>query len=225
MKYRRPLLLTLILLIFISISSCGQNGEIFGGIDSNISLAAQDPTATFTVEVIEISTSTSPPTSPPSPTIPPTEIILPSDTPAEAIIDTPKTSPSPIPPSCTNIAELDRHLSINEGSVLQPNTMYAKVWRVKNNGTCIWNTNYALTYTGENQSLQQADIPLANEVNPGETIELKVNFTTPEVGDTYVENFLLKSDTGMVFGVGSSADQPIALNYVIPPQSDLPPSC
>lgn len=218
----------IVLFIFLSVTSaCAQFDTIMSSVDPLYGVAAEEPVPTPTQLEIDTPTSAPPPTELPSPTLPPTETILPSPSPSptEVIPPTPEPSPTITQPSCTNIAELDRHLSINDGSVLRPNTLYAKVWRIKNIGTCVWNTSYALTFSDGYESLDQADIPLSNEVQPGETIELKVNFTTPDKGNTYIGNWMLKSDTGLIFGIGSFADQPITLNYVIPAQSNIPQSC
>jgi hypothetical protein len=225
MKNRYIALLIVLLIFIIVTSACAQFDSIMSSVDPMYGVAAEEPIPSPTQILIDTATLAPPPTQIPSPTSPPTETVVPSPSPTDELSPTPEPTATITQPSCTNIAELDRHLNINEGSVLQPNTLYAKVWRIKNIGTCSWNTNYALTYSDGDESLNQADIPLSNEVQPGETIELRVNFTTPEKGNTYIGNWMLKSDTGLIFGVGSFADQPIVLNYVIPPQSNLPPSC
>jgi len=225
MKNNNLALIIVLLTFLIVTSACAQFDSIMSSVDPMYGVAAEESVASTTQLVIDTATLAPPPTQLPSPTSPPTETLPPSPSPTEELAPTQEPSPTIAQPSCTNIAELDRHLNINEGSVLQPNTLYAKVWRIKNVGTCSWNTNYALTFSNGDESLNQADIPLSNEVQPGETIEIRVNFTTPEKGNTYIGNWMLKSDTGFIFGVGSFADQPIVLNYVIPPQSNLPPSC
>ena len=155
----------------------------------------------------------------PSPTPPPTEEVVPSTTP------TIQDSATPSQPICTNIAEFEKHLSLSDGSILKSNNLYAKVWLVKNIGTCTWTTEYKLVFINGDENLNQTDISLPQEVSPGDTVELKINFATPEEGATYIANWMLASETGMVFGVGPFADQPLVLNFVIKPKSGLPSSC
>jgi len=155
----------------------------------------------------------------PSPTPSPTEEVVPSTTP------TIQDSATPSQPICTNIAEFEKHLSLSDGSILKSNNLYAKVWLVKNIGTCTWTTDYKLVFINGDENLNQTDISLPQEVSPGDTVELKINFATPEEGATYIANWMLASETGMVFGVGPFADQPLVLNFVIKPKSGLPSSC
>lgn len=210
------ILILLVLTIGI-ISACSQSPSA-----SDIQSTSGDPSK----DISAIITSTSVPYTPsatvtqiPSSTPLPTEEVLPSASP------TIQDSATPAQPICTNIAEFEKHLSISDGSVLESNNLYAKVWRVKNIGTCSWTTDYKLVFIDGDPNLNQTDIPLPKEVPPGETVELKINFATPEEGNTYIGNWMLASEFGIIFGVGPLADQPLVLNFVIKPKSDLPPNC
>jgi hypothetical protein len=210
-------ILILLVITLGIITACSQSSSA-----SDIQITSEDPSNVASA----IITITSVPDTPsatatqiPSPTPSPTEDVLPSATP------TIQDSATPTQPSCINVAEFEKHLSISEGSILKSNNMYAKVWRVKNIGTCTWTTDYKLVFINGDENLNQTDIPLPEEVPPGETVELKVNFATPEEGNTYIANWMLASETGMIFGVGPLADQALVLNFVIKPKSGLPSSC
>jgi len=206
------LVITLGIITACSQSSSVSDNQISSGNPSNVA----SPIITIT-SIPDTPSATA--TQIPSPTPSPTEEVLPSATP------TIQDSATPSQPSCTNIAEFEKHLSISDGSVLTSNNLYAKVWRVKNIGTCTWTTDYKLVFINGDQNLNQTDIPLPKEVPPGETVELKVNFATPEEGNTYIANWMLASETGLIFGLGPLADQPLVLNFVIKPKSGLPPNC
>ncbi|MFC2053191.1 NBR1-Ig-like domain-containing protein [Chloroflexota bacterium] len=210
-------ILILLVITLGIITACSQSSSV-----SDIQISSGDPSN----DASPIITITSVPDTPsatatqiPSPTPSPTEEVLPSATP------TLQDSATPTQPSCTNIAEFEKHLSISDGSVLTSNNLYAKVWRVKNIGTCTWSTDYKLVFINGDQNLNQADVPLPKEVPPGENVELKINFATPEEGNTYIANWMLANETGMVFGVGPLADQPLVLNFIIKSKSGLPPNC
>jgi len=210
-------ILILLVITLGIITACSQSS-----IASDIQIPSGDPSNVASA----IITITSVPDTPsatatqiPSPTPSPTEVLLPSATP------TIQDSATPTQPICTNIAEFEKHLSLSDGSILKSNNLYAKVWLVKNIGTCTWTTDYKLVFINGDENLNQTDISLPEEVSPGDTVELKINFATPEEGNTYIANWMLASETGIVFGVGPFADQPLVLNFVIKPKSGLPSSC
>ena len=210
-------ILILLVLTLGIITACSQSPS-----SSDIQSTSGDPSK----DISAIITSTSVPDTPsatatqiPSSTPSPTEEVLPSTTP------TIQDSATPTQPSCTNIAEFEKSLSISDGSILESNNLYPKVWSVKNIGSCTWTTDYRLVFINGDQHLNQTDIPLPKEVPPGENVELKINFATPEEGNTYIANWMLASESGMIFGVGPLADQSLVLNFVIKPKSGLPPSC
>lgn len=218
------LLITFIVLTVFT-SSCAEFNrlEILSDLISSADAEEQLPSPTQELVVIPSSTPTQP--DPPTPTVQPTDTLAPTVTFTVETQPTIEISPTPVQPTCTNIAQVDRHLSINDGALLQPNTLYAKVWRLKNIGTCVWNTNYALTFVSGDNSLAQPDLPLPNEVQPEQTVEVRINFETPGQGELIIGNWMLKSDTGVIFGTGSFADQPISMSYTLPYDSGLPPSC
>ena len=210
-------ILILLVITLGIITACSQSSSA-----SDIQIPSGDPSNVASA----INTITSVPDTPsatatqiPSATPSPTEEVLPSATP------TIQDSATPTQPICTNIAEFEKHLSLSDGSILKSNNLYAKVWLVKNIGTCTWTTDYKLVFINGDKNLNQTDISLPEEVSPGDTVELKINFATPEEGNTYIANWMLASETGIVFGVGPFADQPLVLNFVIKPKSGLPSSC
>jgi hypothetical protein len=217
-------LVILILLVIFS-SSCAEFNRLAILSDMISGASAEEIIPTPTQELVVVQTFTPTQPEPATPTTQPTDTSAPTPTFTVEIPPTLEISPTPVQSACTNVAEVDRHLSINDGALLQPNTLYAKVWRLKNIGTCVWNTNYVLTFISGDDSLAQPDAPLPNEVQPEQTVEVRVNFETPGAGDVITGNWMLKSDNGVVFGAGSFADQPITLSYTLPYDPGLPPSC
>jgi hypothetical protein len=201
------------------ITACSQSSSV-SDIQNSSGDTSTDTSAIITItSVPDTPSATATQIPSPSPTPSPTEDVLPSATP------TIQDSATLTQPICTNIAEFEKHLSLSDGSVLKSNNLYAKVWRVKNIGTCTWTTDYKLVFINGDENLNQTDIHLPKEVPPGETVELKINFATPEEGKTYISNWMLASETGMIFGVGPLADQPLVLNFIIKPKSGSPYSC
>jgi hypothetical protein len=50
--------------------------------------------------------------------------------------------------------------------------------------------------------------PFPTSVAPGQTVELTVNLTAPNAGNTYRGNWMLKNSTGGIFGIGTGAINP-----------------
>lgn len=219
MKQNFSPIIIVLLLIFISLTACQSAKAVQAETSLKITVAALEtlvnakPTDLPTATVIPTEFPTS------TPTLEPTEI-PPFTAQPELIITPTQTSPA-----CTDLAEMEKHLSISDGSILKKLTLYAKVWRLKNTGTCTWTTQYKLVFTGGNFIIEQPDAQMPLEVPPGQSVELKVNFITPSVGDTYVASWLLENASGARFGVGPTSDQPIGLNFNIPKDSGVRKSC
>jgi hypothetical protein len=155
----------------------------------------QPPTALPSKTPTETSTST--PTR-----IPPTETITPTNT----------SSPTP---ACTNKAEFVKHLTIGDNTVLKPGEYFAKLWLVKNTGTCTWTQEYSLVFVGGSSMLGPQSIPLPKIVPPGDTVELRVDLNAPVEKNTHISNWMLQDESGNRFGVGDSGEQAIELTIVI----------
>ena len=65
---------------------------------------------------------------------------------------------------------------------IDPGVAFQKVWRVKNVGTCTWNSDYYLDFfegTREGADMSGQRTYIEREVKPGETYELKLNLRAP----------------------------------------------
>jgi hypothetical protein len=87
----------------------------------------------------------------------PQPVVILSPTPLQAATSQDAT-PQPTP-SCTNRAELIKHLTIFDNAALDAGQAFAKIWRIKNTGTCVWTTDYALAFYSGEQMGGQTFIP------------------------------------------------------------------
>jgi hypothetical protein len=121
----------------------------------------------------------------------------------------PTIAPTAVPPTqaptqdTCNRASWVEDITYPDGSVLLPNKDFVKTWRVKNVGTCTWNTSYAVVYYSGDQMGAPAASPLLGNVAPGATVDLSVNMKSPGTNGEYRGDFMLRSDTGLIFGTGS----------------------
>ncbi len=157
----------------------------------------------------------------PSETPEPTQTLAPSPTYTETLeptlTETPTITPSPSATTvlCTNQAEFIRHLSISENTKLKIGTYFAKVWLLKNIGTCTWDENYALVFQSGEQMGSPDESPLPGIVLPGDSINLQITLLTPMQPDTYTGLWMLRDPSGQLFGSGENADQPLSTIIIV----------
>lgn len=79
------------------------------------------------------------------------------------------------------------HLSFDDSDMsappeLQPGQPFTKGWRVRNNGTCTWSTDYRLVFAQGNTPAARMGgepVAVARDVAPGETYDIEVNLIAP----------------------------------------------
>jgi hypothetical protein len=172
-------------------------------------LALPNPTQTATTQPTDTPepTPTLIPTLAPSNTFQPSPTVAPSATP----------SPAPTLALCTNKAEFVRHLSVSENTRLLPGFYFAKVWRIRNIGTCTWTNDYAVIFDRGDDFGSPPSSALPREVAPGDTIDIQVALRTPLDPNTYSGNWLLSDGAGNHFGVGDTGMQPLSAIVVVVP--------
>ena len=134
-------------------------------------------------------------------------------TPTPTVTGTPPTVT--VTPTATNTpvsgcdkAQFVSDVTVPDGSVFAAGTEFTKTWRLKNVGTCTWNTSYTLVFhTGEQMS-GPAAVNFPSTVAPGGTVDLSVTLKAPNTAGTYRGYWMLKNASGNLFGIGANADKP-----------------
>jgi hypothetical protein len=178
-------------------------------------MAAQNPTATPTI------TNTPLPPTPTVPTVTPTDTLtvtpVPTETLTPTITETPTGTPVPatvtpsISPTPTAICygiKFVRDITVPDGSVYPPEATFVKTWELKNTGTCKWTTDFEVVFQDGEAMSAPAVISLDQAVNPGETIKISVNMKAPKTEGKYRGNWMLRTDTGVKFGLGKPPEDP-----------------
>lgn len=151
-----------------------------------------------------------------------------------APIPTPTPSPPIIvvtapPPACldgmshvTDLTYDDRNMA--SPPFLQPGQPFRKGWRVRNSGTCTWQTSYTFAFVGGNSPLAQMGgqtQTLARPVRPGEMVDFYVDLIAPTVPGTYQGFWQMRNAQGSGFGtrvwVGIQVPQ-----LIVPTQTPSP---
>lgn len=155
-------------------------------------------------------------------TRPPT-VITPLATPTPTPSPTPTATPTSTPEPC-NRAAFVRDVSYPDGTEVEINAAITKTWRLRNTGTCTWTSAYELVFERGDQLGAPGSKPLsAAPVRPGDTVDVSVGLTAPDVPGDYQGFFMLRSNTGMVFGVGVNGRNSfwVQLEVVDIPRVDL----
>jgi hypothetical protein len=113
-------------------------------------------------------------------------------------------------------------LSVGDNTAFKPGTVFAKIWQIKNAGTCTWTTAYSLVYASGESMGSPVALPLLQDVKPGETVDLRLTLIAPENPSTYTGNWYLQDTSGAVFGLGMDGTQPLALTIIVQPLAKPP---
>jgi hypothetical protein len=117
-------------------------------------------------------------------------------------------SSTPVPPlppvTRCDAAAFVSDVTYSDGSVVAMGGTFTKIWRIKNVGTCTWNTSYDLVFvSGERFGAPNA-VALPEQVSPGESVDIPVNLTAPSRSGSYTGYWRLRNASGVLFGVGNS---------------------
>jgi hypothetical protein len=105
-----------------------------------------------------------------------------------------------------NWAQFIADVTVPDGTNFASGTAFKKTWRLKNIGTCAWtNTDVSLIFDSGQNMGTATSYPLPTTVNPGQTVDITVDMAAPSTAGHYFGYYKLKSTTGGVFGIGSTA--------------------
>lgn len=160
-------------------------------------------------------TPTPAPTQPPAPTV---HVNLPpTHTPVNNSAETAQSPEATAAPACANSAEFVRHLSISDNTALQAGQPFAKIWLVKNTGGCVWSEAYSLRFYSGDEMNGPAQIQLPHPVNPGETVEIRLDLVAPSGITSSTGYWVLSDPAGNLFGLGVDGAQPLSVVIQIKP--------
>ncbi|MFO7585032.1 MAG: NBR1-Ig-like domain-containing protein [Anaerolineales bacterium] len=161
------------------------------GPDAAFTIAAQTVEAELTLVALAQPTTPAPPDEPTS-TPEPTQTL------------TPLVSSTPTPIPC-NMASFVSDVTIPDGTNIVTGAGFTKTWRLRNTGSCTWNTSYSLVYDrGEKMSGPDSQ-PLAGSVAPGQTVDISVSLTAPGTPGDYRGHWRLRDGSGVLFGLSTGS--------------------
>lgn len=116
---------------------------------------------------------------------------------------------APTSQACIDSAAFVSDVTIPDNTVVAANTAFTKTWRVKNAGTCTWDSSYLVAYISGTTMSQQPGywiVPEGQTVAPGQTADISVGMTAPAQNGDYSSSWGLKRVDGQYMPVQCGAN-------------------
>jgi len=89
--------------------------------------------------------------------------------------------------------------TIPDGTEFNVGTDFDKSWRLKNTGTCTWNTNYKILFADGDKMGGPSSKNLTQSVAPGEQYDFVLDLKAPNTAGTYKGFWKIADDQGKLF--------------------------
>jgi hypothetical protein len=99
-----------------------------------------------------------------------------------------------------------KDVTVGDGSVLTRGATFTKTWRLKNVGSCSWNSSYALVFINGDAMSGPTTVSLGGTVQPGQTIDVSATMVAPSSDGHYRGYWKLRNASNALFGIGKQAD-------------------
>lgn len=105
-------------------------------------------------------------------------------------------------------AQFVADVTVPDGTRYNPDTTFKKTWRLRNIGTCSWNTNdVSMIFESGAQMGAPASVPMPSTVAPGATVDISVDMKAPSTAGRYRGYWKFKTAQGTIFGIGVAANK------------------
>ncbi len=142
---------------------------------------AQETLLAWTAEAPTHTPSQSQPTI----TLAPTDGPDPTDQPAEDICD---------------LANFVDDVTIPDGTEFLPGETFTKTWRISNEGSCTWNSDYDVVFDeGDAMGAEPSTSISKADITTGKEVDISVEMTAPVEEGTYRGTWQLRNDAGVIF--------------------------
>ena len=107
--------------------------------------------------------------------------------------------PSATATSNCDSAQFVADVSYPDNTPVPAGTVFNKIWRLKNTGTCTWTPSYAIVFSSGEQMGGPTTQALTGNVNPGETYDVSIVLTAPSTAGTHTGYWILRNASGITF--------------------------
>jgi Ig-like domain from next to BRCA1 gene len=90
-------------------------------------------------------------------------------------------------------------VNVPDDTSMSPGQDFVKTWKVKNSGSCPWGAGYKLVYAGYADNMSGQFQPLTGVVQPGQEVEVSVQFKAPDAADQYLSAWQMSNPSGVTF--------------------------
>lgn len=123
---------------------------------------------------------------------------------------------------CVNSFEFVQDLTVPDDTVFPPAAEFSAAWRLRNNGSCPWTSEYGVIFVGGDAMGITGTVPLENPVAPGQTADVAVDLVAPETEGTYRSNWQLSDAGGQAFGINGIIEDAFWVQIVVEEGAELP---
>lgn len=125
---------------------------------------------------------------------------------APALTDTPAPMTEAATPAESGTAVCDAarfmaDVTVPDGTQYSPGAAFIKTWRLKNTGSCTWNTSYTLVFDSGEAMSGPASLPLPGTVAPDQEIDLSVSLMAPAKAGKYRGYWRLQNAAGQTIPI------------------------
>ena len=99
---------------------------------------------------------------------------------------------------CDNL-EYVADVTVPDDTTMSPGQDFLKTWRVKNAGSCPWGDGYELVYADYANEMSGQPQPITQVVQPGQEVEVSVQFTAPDAIGEYLSAWQMSNPAGVTF--------------------------
>ena len=165
---------------------------------AGIPVTSQEETpATITATATSTATATGTTTATSTMTATPTLTATPTPT----STSTPTRTATPVP---CYLARFVADVTIPDETIFDPYTAFTKTWRLRNEGSCVWDSSYQIVMVDGTLLSEIDEFPwTGGTVGYGQTVDISVDLYSPEAPGKHQGNFMLLAPDGTLFGLGS----------------------
>lgn len=92
--------------------------------------------------------------------------------------------------------------TVPDGTIMTAGQQFTKTWRVKNTGTCPWDSTWKFVFTQGDLMGGAYVYNFPQPAAPGQTVDIPLVLTAPTADGTYKGYWKIQSPWGGIFGVG-----------------------
>lgn len=116
-----------------------------------------------------------------------------------------------IPTAACDRATFIKDITYPDDAEVAKGETFVKTWRIKNNGTCTWNSSYSVVFDEGDAMLPSGSASsfqlTTGTIAPGQEIDLSVTLQAPDKTGSYEGFWMLRNGSGVLFGIGTQAEK------------------